>query len=156
MAGQVEPGPALTGADIQQPPAGAEVEEVDEFVDLGEGRVAVGPVVAAQGEQLDLVADKQGALREVFRLLRPGGALAFADIAVGRAVPDEAVCNIDLWTDCIAGGQSLDAWRRLLRDAGFVDLEVGPAIDTFGGARGEKNARAFDVVAHAFLVLKPA
>jgi len=104
---------------------------------------------------LNLVADKRGAVREILRLLRPGGALAFADIAVGRAVPDEAVCNIDLWTDCIAGGQSLDGWRQLLRDAGFVDLEVGPAIDTFGGARGERNARAFDVVAHTFLAHRP-
>jgi hypothetical protein len=95
-------------------------------------------------------------MREIARVLRPGGALAFADIAVGRAVPQEAVCNIDLWTDCIAGGQSLDAWRQLLRDAGFVDIQVGPPVDAFGGARGEKNARAFDVMAHAFLARKPA
>ncbi len=53
---------------------------------------------------LNLVADKPRAMREIFRVLRPGGALAFADIAVGRAVPDEAACNIELWTDCIAGG----------------------------------------------------
>lgn len=105
---------------------------------------------------LNLVADKPGAMREIARILRPGGTLAFADIAVGRAVPEEAVCNIDLWTDCIAGGQSVDAWRRLMRDAGFVDVEVGPPVDTFGGARGERNARAFDVKAHAFLARKPA
>jgi arsenite methyltransferase len=111
-------------------------------------------VVTSNGV-LNLVADKRGAMREIYRILRPGGALAFADIAVGRAVPDEAVCNIDLWTDCIAGGQSLDAWRQLMREAGFVDIEVGPAVDTFGGARGEKNARAYDVVAHAFLAHKP-
>jgi SAM-dependent methyltransferase len=104
---------------------------------------------------LNLVADKPGAMREIVRVLRPGGSLAFADIAVGRDVPAEARCNIDLWTDCIAGGQSVDGWLQLLRDAGFVELAVGPAVDTFGGARGERNARAFDVVAHAFLARTP-
>ena len=105
---------------------------------------------------LNLVVDKPRAMREIFRALRPGGALAFADIAVGRVVPDEVACNIDLWTDCIAGGQSLDAWRRLMQHAGFVDVDAGPAVDTFGGARGEGNAVAFEVMAHAFLGRKPA
>jgi SAM-dependent methyltransferase len=105
---------------------------------------------------LNLVADKPGAMREVLRVLRPGGALAFADIAVGRPVPAEAQCDIDLWTDCIAGGQPLDGWLQLLRGAGFVDVSVGPAVDAFGGARGERSARAFDVVARAFLAHKPA
>lgn len=105
---------------------------------------------------LNLVADKPGAMREISRILRPGGTLAFADIAVGRAVPAEAVCNIDLWTDCIAGGQSVDAWWQLMHAAGLVDVEVGPPVDTFGGARGEENARAFGVKAHTFLARKPA
>ena len=105
---------------------------------------------------LNLVVDKPRAMCEIFRALRPGGALAFADIAVGRAVPDEVARNIDLWTDCIAGGQSLDAWRRLMQDAGFVDVGAGPAVDTFGGARVRGTRWAFEVMAHAFLGRKPA
>jgi arsenite methyltransferase len=105
---------------------------------------------------LNLVADKPQAFAEIFRVLRPGGRLQFADIAVGREVPHEATCDIDLWTDCIAGGQSLDDWRALMADAGFVDIEVGPGIDTFGGAPGEKNARAFEVAGHPFFARKPS
>src|SRR5918995_1747837 len=86
---------------------------------------------------LNLVADKAQAFAEIFRVVRRGGRLQFADIVVGRPVPAEAVCNIDLWTDCIAGGLSCDGWQRVLRAAGFVDIEVGPAVDTFGGAPGE-------------------
>ena len=104
---------------------------------------------------LNLVADKSQAFAEIFRVLRPGGRLQFADIAVGRPVPAEAVCNIDLWTDCIAGGQSCDGWQQVLRDAGFVAVEVGPAVDTFGGAPGEPNARRFEVFGHPFLARKP-
>ena len=88
-------------------------------------------------------------------MLRPGGRLQLADIAVGVEVPEEAVCNIDLWTDCIAGGLSRDRWQEALERAGFVDVRVGPPVDTFGGAPGEANARTFEVCAHVFLARKP-
>ena len=42
-----------------------------------------------------------------------------------------------------------------MADAGFTDIAIGPAIDTFGGAGGESNARAFDVYGYAFLGRKP-
>lgn len=44
----------------------------------------------------------------------------------------------------------------MLEDVGLVDVRVGPAVDTFGGARGEANARAFDVYGYAFLARKPS
>lgn len=43
----------------------------------------------------------------------------------------------------------------MLGDIGFVDVRIGPAVDTFGGAGGEKNARAFEVNGYAFLARKP-
>jgi len=104
---------------------------------------------------LNLVADKGRAFAEIFRVLRPGGHLQFADIAIGRPVPAEAACNIDLWTDCIAGGLSCDDWQRVVRETGFVAVEVGPPVDTFGGARGEANARRFEVFGRPFLAHKP-
>ena len=103
---------------------------------------------------LNLVADKAQVLAEAQRVLRPGGVLQFADIAVGGEVPEAAKCDIELWTDCIAGGLSVDGWCQLIQDAGFDDLAVGLATDTFGGAAGESRARAFDVYAHTFRAVK--
>jgi hypothetical protein len=37
-----------------------------------------------------------------------------------------------------------------LEAAGFVDVVVGDAVDTFGGADGEANARTFEVFGYAF------
>ena len=34
---------------------------------------------------------------------------------------------------------------------GFVDVRIGPPIDTFGGAGGESKARLFEVFGYAFL-----
>lgn len=47
---------------------------------------------------INLCADKKAVLSEIFRVLRPGGRLQFADIANGKSVPETAMRNIDLWT----------------------------------------------------------
>ena len=44
----------------------------------------------------------------------------------------------------------------MLEDSGFVDVRIGEAVDTFGGAGGEANARAYQVFGYAFLAIKPA
>lgn len=46
----------------------------------------------------NLCADKRSVFDEVWRVLRAGGVLQFADIANGRPVPEEAMREIDLWT----------------------------------------------------------
>jgi len=47
---------------------------------------------------INLCANKKKAFSEIFRVLRPGGRLQFADIANGEPVPEAAIRNIDLWT----------------------------------------------------------
>lgn len=42
-----------------------------------------------------------------------------------------------------------------MREAGFEDVQIGDAVDTFGGAGGEGNARAFQVFGHSFLAREP-
>ena len=43
----------------------------------------------------------------------------------------------------------------MLEDTGFVDVQVGPPADTFGGAAGEEKARAFEVYGYTFLARRP-
>jgi hypothetical protein len=42
----------------------------------------------------------------------------------------------------------------MLEDSGLTGVQIGPSVDTFGGAKGEDNARAFDVYGYAFLARK--
>jgi hypothetical protein len=42
----------------------------------------------------------------------------------------------------------------MLTEVGFIDVEIGPPVDTFGGAAGEANARTFEVYGYAFLARK--
>lgn len=43
----------------------------------------------------------------------------------------------------------------MLEAAGFVQIEIGEPVDTFGGAIGEEKARAFEVYGYAFCARKP-
>ena len=43
----------------------------------------------------------------------------------------------------------------MLQQAGFVGIQVGSAVDTFGGAGGEAKARLFEVFGYPFLARKP-
>ena len=54
-------------------------------------------VVLANGV-VNLCADKRAVFAEIWRVLKPGGWLQFADIANGRPVPEAALRDIDLWT----------------------------------------------------------
>ncbi len=47
---------------------------------------------------LNLMPDKIGAMREVFRVLKPGGRFQIGDIVVHKEVPQDARDDIDLWS----------------------------------------------------------
>lgn len=47
---------------------------------------------------LNLCPDKGAALREAFRVLKPGGRMQLSDTIVASAVPEDGKADINLWT----------------------------------------------------------
>jgi arsenite methyltransferase len=47
---------------------------------------------------LNLVPNKQIAVAEIARVLKPGGRAQIADIIIGEVLPESALRDIDLWT----------------------------------------------------------
>ena len=58
---------------------------------------AFADVVISNGV-INLCPDKMATMREIFRVLRPGGHVQIADIVVHVEVPQEAKDDIDLWS----------------------------------------------------------
>lgn len=73
-------------------------------VEFREGLIEAMPVddgwadVVISNGVINLCADKRRAFEEIWRVLKPGGRLQFADIANGNPVPESALANVDLWT----------------------------------------------------------
>lgn len=75
---------------------------------------------------INLAEDKGRVLEEAFRVLRPGGRLAVADIVEIEALAPATKRELDAWAGCIAGTIPVEDYRALLRNSGFeaVDIEV--------------------------------
>jgi arsenite methyltransferase len=76
---------------------------------------------------INLSADKDRAIAEAFRVLKPGGRFAVSDIVVrGDSVPDSVRRSMELWVGCIAGALEEGSYREKLTHAGFENIDVEP------------------------------
>src|SRR5437899_1532069 len=73
---------------------------------------------------INLSADKGRALREAFRVLKPGGRFAVSDVVVRGEVPAAVRRSMELWVGCVAGALEEQEYTRLLADAGFAAIGV--------------------------------
>ena len=74
---------------------------------------------------INLSADKDAVLREAFRVLKPGGRFAVADVVVqGRPMPVELRQALALWAECVSGALTDEEYRAKLGAAGFEDVEI--------------------------------
>ncbi|MCI0555939.1 MAG: methyltransferase domain-containing protein [Anaerolineae bacterium] len=92
---------------------------------------------------LNLVPDKDAALLEMYRVLKSGGRIQIADIALQKPVPEGAKSDVTLWTGCIAGGLLKAQLKRKVAAAGFKDIEVVWGKDVFSGAPQHSDAAEF-------------
>ena len=93
-------------------------------------------VVTSNGV-LNLVPDKARAIREILRVLKPGGRLQISDIALARAVSGKARRDPKLWAECIVGAVEEDGYLALFRAAGFRNVERVGGLDYFAASASE-------------------
>ena len=73
---------------------------------------------------INLSADKRRVLAEAFRVLKPGGRFAVADVVVRGALPAAVRRDMELWVGCLAGALEEVEYKRLLAEAGFEGIGV--------------------------------
>jgi arsenite methyltransferase len=73
---------------------------------------------------VNLAPDKDKALSEAFRVLRPGGRLAISDIVTRQPVPALLKESLSAWAACIGGALSEDEYSDQLGAAGFAGIAI--------------------------------
>jgi SAM-dependent methyltransferase len=73
---------------------------------------------------INLSGDKPQVLREVARVLRPGGRFAVSDVVADEDMDEATRRDMQQWTGCIAGALTHRDFEQALTDAGLVDVEI--------------------------------
>src|SRR6266498_386534 len=99
---------------------------------------------------INLSADKDRALREAFRVLKPGGRFAVADVVVRGEVPPAIRSSMEIWAGCVAGALEENEYRAKLAAAGFEQITIEPIrIFTVEDARASFSEAGVDLDAFA-------
>lgn len=73
---------------------------------------------------INLAPDKDRVFSEIFRVLKPGGELLFADVFADRRLPAEWMEDPVLVGECLAGAMYIEDFRRLLLRFGVSDYRI--------------------------------
>jgi arsenite methyltransferase len=94
---------------------------------------------------INLSDDKGQALREAFRVLKPGGRFAVSDVVVRGELPADVRRSMELWVGCVAGALSESEYTSLLQQSGFDSIGVEPTrIYEFEDARAFLEGTGLD------------
>ena len=69
-------------------------------------------------------ADKTRLIREIFRVLRPGGRIAISDIVSDENVPEHLKADPELWSGCVSGAFRDHELLSEIEDAGFHGARI--------------------------------
>jgi SAM-dependent methyltransferase len=114
-------------------------------------------VVTSNGA-LNLVPDKARALSEIFRVLKPGGRLQIADIALARPVAERYRRDPQMWAECVVGAVEEERYVSMLRHVGFQHIERLSELDYFALSSNDTTrnvARLFNAHSIVLRAVKP-
>ena len=75
---------------------------------------------------INLSPEKQRVFDEAFRVLKPDGRLAVADMVATAPVPDEIKSDWAAYTGCMAGASEITELQRMLEASGFKNIKIAP------------------------------
>ena len=108
---------------------------------------------------INLSPDKLKVYRDAYRVLKPGGRLAIADIVTTAPLPEKIRENMALVTACVGGAATIEDTKAMLQEAGYVEIKVEPkdrSRELIQAWDPQKSDNAADYVVSAYIeAVKP-
>ncbi len=73
---------------------------------------------------LNLVPDKDGVFKEIFRVLKPGGHFSISDIVLAGDLPDALRHDAEMYAGCVSGAIQKEDYLSLITKNGFSELTI--------------------------------
>lgn len=73
---------------------------------------------------LNLVPNKNGVFKEIFRVLKPQGHFSISDIVLVGALPDALRKDAEMYAGCVAGAIQKEVYLELIQSNGFTNIAL--------------------------------
>ncbi len=81
---------------------------------------------------INLSPDKPAVFKEALRALKPGGRVSISDIVTEGEFSAEMRADSAKWAECVTGAIDADVYTGMMREAGFVNIQVVDKADAEG------------------------
>ena len=73
---------------------------------------------------LNLVPNKDGVFREIYRVLKPGGHFSISDVVLEGELPAALKQAAEMYAGCVSGAIQKEEYLRLIAKNGFADITL--------------------------------
>ena len=73
---------------------------------------------------LNLVPNKDGVFKEIFRVLKPGGHFSISDVVLIGKLPDALRKDAEMYAGCVAGAIQKQVYLELIDANGFENISI--------------------------------
>lgn len=73
---------------------------------------------------LNLVPNKDGVFKEIFRVLKPGGHFSISDVVLEGALPEGLRRDAELYAGCVSGAIQKNVYLQLIQSNGFENISI--------------------------------
>lgn len=119
----------FTPAMIERARANAEARGFNN-VEFRQGDIEKMPVTANTADVivsncvLNLVPNKDGVIKEMYRVLKPGGHFSISDIVLEGELPKEIKEAAEMYAGCVAGAIQKQVYLELIEANGFKNIAI--------------------------------
>ena len=73
---------------------------------------------------LNLVPNKDAVIKDIYRVLKPGGHFSISDVVLVGALPDALRKDAEMYAGCVAGAIEKDVYMELIEHNGFKNVVI--------------------------------